>query len=58
MLVLFGHVGLLIEVCERCIHLPRFIVPYDVFADDNDLTGTMPTEIGLLTSLGRLGLGK
>ena len=29
-----------------------------VMKDDNQITGTVPTEIGLMTSLTRLSLGK
>ena len=56
--VLFGLIGIWIEMCELSVHWPTSILHFDVIAVGNNLSGSIPTEIGSLTSLTFLLLDK
>ena len=55
--VLFGLIGILIWVCGFFIQWPYLLCLNDI-AGNNQLNGSIPTEIGSLTSLTRLDLSK
>ena len=55
---MIGLIGILIEMCELSVQRLTVILHFVVIADNNGLAGSIPSEIGCLTSLATLNLGK